>query len=147
MTKESAANDGPVEGGKVVEDGSADVDAEALPDGQDCVPATYQCLDAVLQVCGPDGFWMTSATCASADLCDPSAGECTPPTCQPGDHHCNGADLQQCNSSLNGWTYAETCPNAAFCDAVGGKCMSAPCAAGDYQCSGADLQICDPQQL
>jgi hypothetical protein len=64
--------------------------------------------------------------------------------CDPGEHHCDGADLVVCNERRNDWDYVDTCVTSGLCDAVARECKSPACDAGELSCDGDALLECNP---
>ena len=87
-----------------------------------CDVGDYQCSDVWLQTCKADRTgWDNKTKCDTPALCKKAEKRCDPPTCQPGDHNCSGADLLVCNDSLNGFVKT-TCASAALCDELHTQC-------------------------
>ncbi len=104
--------------------------------GAPCMPGSYRCNSAELEVCGAGGTWDPERTCETAALChaDPQEGSwihtCEAPTCEPGQFRCNEVtpnELQVCNEGRNGFMLADTCLSAALCNAAAGRCDEPQC--------------------
>jgi hypothetical protein len=83
------------------------------------------------------------ATCATAALCNATAGRCDTPTCAVNEYKCVGAELRICNASRNAFQLSKTCATSALCNEGAGTCDSPACAVGQYQCQGNLLRVCN----
>ena len=107
-----------------------------------CLANTSRCANEVLYECAANGQSETPTTCATAALCDASAGECITPTCAASATRCLGAQPQVCNSNRNGWDNAGTaCATAQLCRS--GACLPPVCTVGQKRCSGAQPEVCN----
>jgi formylglycine-generating enzyme required for sulfatase activity len=107
-----------------------------------CTTNALRCNGAKLQTCQAGG-WLDKTDCIVGNLCEGDAGVCTPPTCQLDTFQCVGADLQQCNATLDGWTTTQTCGSAVQCDPNAKNCSGKLCVAGEFRCNGANLETCN----
>ena len=108
-----------------------------------CVPGTYQCNGARLELCRQDGtgFDLIS-TCQDANHCNIQQRDCVP--CVAGESQCSGATLQTCGTDL-AWKNQQACASTALCDAPNGQCTPQGCQkAGAFSCDAANLRICPP---
>lgn len=111
-----------------------------------CLDGQYRCVGAELEICAADhaGFDPVQ-TCASADLCNAGAGECTDQVCVAGQHRCTGDDLEVCDGIGSGFDFVATC-DPGLCDPVAGECdvcepLTTECADPDtYRSCAADGQ-------
>ncbi len=83
---------------------------------------------------------VTKEVCASAGLCNETAGACKEPVCEPGAHRCNGDVLEACKADRSGYDGLATC-GAGFCDATLKVCRE--CTAAAKGCVGAIPRVCD----
>lgn len=109
-----------------------------------CEPGQFKCSEADgrnLLGCPPNqGEWSLVSVCATAELCDASAGTCRESVCSPGAHRCSGVALQRCAADGTSWETLETCASADWCNVASRACTA--CEPGDVQCNGASLQRC-----
>lgn len=87
-----------------------------------CIDGEHQCAGESLRECNAthDG-WTEIMSCASVELCNAPAGQCTAAVCVAEQHRCVGDALQICNPAQSGFAPADTC-GAGLCDAPGGQC-------------------------
>jgi hypothetical protein len=109
-----------------------------------CEAGETRCEGAVLSLCtfARDGFEELE-TCATPELCNPVAGDCSP--CTPDEVHCSGALLLRCSAAA-AWETLRTCESPALCDAAKVTCNKTECdSPGVFRC-GADngLEVCSP---
>jgi hypothetical protein len=91
-----------------------------------CEDGERQCAGPVLQSCNAArNGWTNEIVCATAALCNATAGACSEATCDADTFRCNDAVLQECNGTRDGWLDRENCISAAHCSAAG-NCMDAP---------------------
>jgi hypothetical protein len=83
------------------------------------------------------------ATCATAALCNPTAGRCDTPACDVNQHQCVGTALRVCNADRTAFEPSKTCVTNALCNATGRKCDPPACAVGEYECQGNLLRTCN----
>jgi hypothetical protein len=82
-----------------------------------CEAGARSCLGAQPQSCPPGrtGFVNAGPACASAALCNPQQGTCTPPACAAGEAECDGRDtLLSCNADRTGFV-ATACGRGERC--------------------------------
>jgi hypothetical protein len=103
------------------------------------------CDREVMQFCNDAGEAQMSMGCLSARHCNlgVSAGKCA--ICLPGEHRCEGAELQVCNEDGTSFKTAETCGSAALCNAAAGSCGMG-CAQGAKTCAGDELRACNAER-
>jgi hypothetical protein len=109
-----------------------------------CGAGETRCEGAELSRCtfARDGFEPLE-TCATAELCNPASGDCSP--CTPDEVRCSGAELLRC-SAAGAWETLRTCESPALCDAANAACKEIECdLPGVFRC-GADngLEVCSP---
>lgn len=109
-----------------------------------CEPGQHSCDGAVLRRCSfaRDG-WDTIATCPSAELCNPAAGDCS--ACTPGEIACAGAEVIRC-SDAGTFTTIRTCTSTHACNVGGEACRNVECdTPGAFRCAaGNGLEVCSP---
>jgi hypothetical protein len=106
-----------------------------------CVPGTYRCTGARLELCRPDGTGFdVIKTCQDANHCNLQQQDCV--ACVPGQSQCSSVSLQTCGSNL-AWTTVQACASSALCDATNAQCQTPGCPkAGAFSCDGANLRVC-----
>lgn len=62
------------------------------------------------------------------------------PICTPDEAHCQGLDVETCNSDGTSWDITQTCPFLCEDGACKGSCLP-----GSSQCDGFDVQSCNTQ--
>lgn len=126
-------------------------DAGAGPCPAGCIPDQFRCDGDLLEVCTRSGkAWGLLEPCVTAGLCDPIAGVCVPPVCDPRQYDCTEAgDLVVCNAERTGFELVAHCASRAFCNSVRGqeRCERTACNTGDRRCNGAQLEECRPDQM
>jgi hypothetical protein len=82
-------------------------------------------------------------TCASPELCNPSAGDCS--ACTPGTLDCAGAALVRC-SAAGAFETIRTCTSSRSCVDDGEDCTGVEChTPGAFRCAdGNGLEVCSP---
>jgi hypothetical protein len=130
-------DDGPPDAPAIDRDGAPAVDAPPPR----CAADEHACDGAVLKVCNADrtGF-VPLKTCATAALCNPSAGDCTTSACVPSQYRCMGDVLQRCNADQTAFDMVQSCP-ASLCDASQKTCLA--CVKKGRKCaSPTQLRTC-----
>jgi len=72
-----------------------------------CQPGAHRCNEEYLLICDDDCSWALDDTCASAALCDDSAGRCR--SCGAGETRCVGDAWQGCAADGTSWVTLEEC--------------------------------------
>lgn len=100
------------------------------------------CDGATRKVCGQDLVDVSQALCDSNQHCTEASGAACA-KCLPGEHACEGQDLQVCNDELTGFDFIKTCTDQK-CSATAGDCSDYACAEGQKRCTtGGILEICN----
>ena len=64
-----------------------------------CTPSTFRCDGDTLYACSTDGLTEAPTVCTGDDICDPDAGACVEPACDPDVvGFCTGTVLNYCNA-------------------------------------------------
>lgn len=109
-----------------------------------CEPGQFSCDGAVLRRCsfGRNG-WDVLTTCPSAELCNPSAGDCS--ACTPGEVACAGPDVIRCTDA-GAFERVRTCTSNLACVEDGEGCKRPDCdTPGLFRCGDANgLEVCSP---
>ena len=107
-----------------------------------CIPGDeYRCDGADLMVCEDDGKgYRRDKACASADLCNADAQDCTDAVCTPNQVRCDGQQLLECNAQQTTFDLIETCSDGDICDPAGKQCD--PCVPGTEQCTEGKRERC-----
>ena len=123
-----------------------------------CEPGSLSCNGNTLEQCrigaGARPTRVALDECATRGLCllavlDPLAASrldpsCTAPACAPGEHRCQGAQMQVCNADRSGFDAAEVCASAALCEAGAGTgACPVPCSGAI--CNGSMLRLCNAE--
>lgn len=99
-----------------VEVGSLPSDETLTLEG--CKGGAYWCNHEFLLQCNADGRdWTLQETCATADSCNPKAGDCQP--CRQGDARCEGASHQVCRADQAAWVTDAVCASEDQCSDAG----------------------------
>jgi hypothetical protein len=111
--------------------------------GTACAPNSFRCREASLERCRADrrGFELFE-TCASAALCDPTAGSCRP--CVANEFACSDGELRSC-AGEGGFTNPVACDTPALCRIESnraGRCAPPLCDAGSFSCDSGWLLAC-----
>jgi hypothetical protein len=96
---------------------------------------------------GRDGF--DAITDCGTLGCDPTTLACGTETCRRNEERCNGARLEACNDSRNGFDLVDTCASAALCRQNGNnaRCVAPSCNPGDAECRRRGvLAVCNADQ-
>ncbi len=115
--------------------GSGGAAGEAGSGQEACVPSSFRCSGAILQICREDGVGFDPLeTCASEVLCKTGeeAGKCTPPACGEGSldpatggalpkNRCRDGDLEVCAEDQQ--QYASTDCGSKQCNPGAGQCV------------------------
>jgi hypothetical protein len=119
--------------------------------GGSCTPDQLRCDRELLEVCAASGAaWGLLEPCATPGLCDPVAGVCRSPVCEPRQYDCaETGDLRVCNADRTGFDPVAHCSSRAFCNSVRGQegCEPPACSTGDRRCNGAQLEQCRSDQM
>jgi hypothetical protein len=110
----------------------------------ECEAGGFSCDGAVLRRCSSaQNAWDVVTTCASPELCNPSAGDCS--ACVPGEMTCAGASLIRC-SDAGAFETVRTCTSSRACVDDGEGCKTVECdTPGAFRCaSGNGLEVCSP---
>jgi hypothetical protein len=111
-----------------------------------CTPGMVRCNAHLLQRCNSEGdAWTLLNQCASAVLCDATAGRCAAPACGAEEHRCaEDGQLQVCKADRSGFELREQCRSAAYCITEPGRqrCAETECRAGRQRCNGAQIEEC-----
>jgi len=115
---------------------------------QPCVAGELRCSGAELLRCAPglDRFERVEL-CGSPALCtaalssgiDSLSARCAAPLCADGEHRCDGAVLQRCNTERTEWLTVATCDSPALCNTRAGSCT--PCTTGE--CNHGVYRTCN----
>ena len=106
-----------------------------------CPAGTWSCNGPQLEACTAHGRRLQDV-CASADLCDASAGRCLKPRCEvAGALRCAGEVLQQCAAGLDEWAFVEQCPDGTACDLESSGCAE-QCPEHPYRCNDGQPEEC-----
>lgn len=106
-----------------------------------CSPGTYRCTDVHLEVCDTDGStWKAVKDCATAALCNTTAGDCTAAACTASTRVCEGDNLRGCNATQTGLMTLQQC-DPGMCDQAGKQCDV--CVANAKTCNGDTRVVCD----
>lgn len=109
----------------------------------ECVPGEdHKCEGSELLVCNSDGSgFELKKPCASADLCNAEAKDCTTAACSKNQVECKGQQLQKCNASQTAFEpLMPTCPSDTKCNASKQQCDA--CSPGAKRCQGTQRQTC-----
>lgn len=100
------------------------------------------CDREIMQLCNDAGEAQMAMPCMSERHCalGAPAGKCA--VCLPGEHRCEGAELQVCAKDGLSFEQVEACGSAALCNAGAGSCGMG-CAAGAKTCVGDELRVCN----
>lgn len=99
-----------------------------------CLDGEYRCVGAELQRCADDHqSFEFQQDCATAALCNATAGACTSQVCVPGQHRCDGDRLEQCDPGGSQFLLVQTC-SSGLCDAQGEQCDV--CVPSVVECAG-----------
>ncbi|HKU43776.1 MAG TPA: hypothetical protein VJR89_36705 [Polyangiales bacterium] len=107
-----------------------------------CVPTEeHRCTGKTLERCAADGMSFAKLEdCATAALCNKTAGMCTDSVCVPNKAACDGNTLLVCNADGTGWKSMTPC-GGGTCDAAGGDCNE--CEPGSKKCDAQMVLTCD----
>jgi hypothetical protein len=107
-----------------------------------CIPKEeHRCTGATLEVCADDGMSFVKKTdCATAALCNKTAGTCTSGVCAANKTSCDGNTLLVCNADGTAFKSMTPCTGGT-CDATGGDCNK--CEPGSKKCDADMVMTCD----